>query len=133
MALTETVINDTYDFRIGRRLCNLDDLQKIGFAANRRLLGVQRISHRCQLGAEVFHELHRPAVIDDRRVSTLRFGDPRVQALLATLLAFRLLPVGSPTANCVSTPHRYSACPSTPTARPAPPTICDACACACAA
>ena len=82
MALTETVINDTYDFRIGRRLCNLDDLQKIGFAANRRLLGVQRISHRCQLGAEVFHELHRPAVIDDRRVSTLRFGDPRVQALL---------------------------------------------------
>ena len=33
-------------------------------------------------------------MIDDRRVSTLRFGDPRVQALLATLLAFRLLPVG---------------------------------------
>ena len=91
---TETVINDTYDFQVGRRLCNLDDLQKIGFAANRRLLGVQRISHRCQLGTEVFDGLHRPAVIDDRRVSALRFGDPRVQALLATLLAFRLLPVG---------------------------------------
>ena len=81
-------------FQVGRRLCNLDDLQKIGFAANRRLLGVQRISHRCQLGAAVFDGLHRPAVVDDRRVSTLRFGDPRVQAVLATLLAFRLLPAG---------------------------------------
>ena len=91
---TETVINDTYDFRIGRRLKNLEALQATGFAANRRLLGVQRISHHCQLGVQVFDGLHRPAVIDDRRVSTLRFGDPRVQALLATLLAFRLLPVG---------------------------------------
>ena len=53
---TGTVINDHLSegqattFRIGRRLCNLDDLQKIGFVANRRLLGVQRISYRCQLG-----------------------------------------------------------------------------------
>ena len=91
---TETVVNDTCDFAIGRRLCNLDDLQKIGFAANRRLLRVQRISHHCQLGAEVFDGLHRPAVVGDRRVSALRFGDPRVQALLATLLAFRLQPMG---------------------------------------
>ena len=91
---TETVINDTYDFRVARRLCNLDDLQKISLPANRRLLPVQRISHRCQLGAEVFDGLPRPAVVHDRRVSALRFGDPRVQALLATLLAFRLLPVG---------------------------------------
>ena len=34
---TETVINDTYDFDVGRRLSNLDDLKRIGFAANRRL------------------------------------------------------------------------------------------------
>ena len=27
---TETVINDTYDFAVGRRLRNLDDLKKIG-------------------------------------------------------------------------------------------------------
>ena len=39
---TETVINDTYDFDVGRRLKNLDDLKQIGFAANRRLLGVER-------------------------------------------------------------------------------------------
>ena len=91
---TETVVNDTYDFGVGRRLSNFDDLKAIGFAANRRLLGVQRISHHCQLGLETFEDLHRPAVVDDRRASALRFGDPRVQALLAALLAFRLLPQG---------------------------------------
>ena len=125
---TETVVNDTCDFAIGRRLCNLDDLQKIGFAANRRLLRVQRISHHCQLGAEVFDGLHRPAVVDDRRVSALRFGDPRVQALLATLLAFRRW--ASLTANCANTPRRCLAGRSTPTAPGAPPTTSDACACA---
>ena len=91
---TETVVNDTYDFGVGRRLNNFDDLKAIGFAANRRLLGVQRISHHCQLGLETFEDLHRPAVVDDRRASAMRFGDPRVQALLAILLVFRLLPEG---------------------------------------
>ncbi len=91
---TETVINDTYDFAIGRRLSNLDDLKQVGFAANRRLLGVQRLSHDCPLGAETFEQLHRPVEIDDRRVAALRFGDPRVQVLLAALLIFRLLPMG---------------------------------------
>ena len=61
---TETVINDTYDFGIGRRLRNLDDLKKIGFAANRRLLGVQTLSHDCTIGADVLDGLHRPAHID---------------------------------------------------------------------
>ena len=35
---TETVINDTYDFAIDRRLNNLDTLMEVGFTANRRLL-----------------------------------------------------------------------------------------------
>ena len=91
---TETVVNNTYDFAIGRRLSNLDDLKQVGFAANRRLLRVQRLSHDCPLGMETFEQLHPPAVVDDRRVSALRFGDPRIQALLAALLTFRLLPMG---------------------------------------
>ena len=91
---TETVINDTYDFRIGRRLKNLDDLKKIGFTANRRLLRVQRISHDCAIGAQRFDDLHRPRIVDTQRASALRFGDPRVQALLAALLTFRVLPEG---------------------------------------
>ena len=91
---TETVINDTYDFDVGRRLRNLDDLKRIGFAANRRLLGVERLSHDATIGAETLAALHRPAHIDGQRASTLRFGDPRVQALLAALLRFDLLPAG---------------------------------------
>ena len=57
---TETVINDTYDFAVGRRLKNLDDLKQIGFAANRRLLGVQTLSHDCTIGADVFDGLPPP-------------------------------------------------------------------------
>ena len=38
---TETTINDTYDFAIGRKLQNLPALREIGFSANRRLLDVQ--------------------------------------------------------------------------------------------
>ena len=91
---TETVINDTYDFDVGRRLKNLDDLKQIGFAANRRLLGVERLSHDATIGAETLAALHRPAHIDGQRASALRFGDPRVQALLAALLRFDLLPAG---------------------------------------
>ena len=91
---TETVINDTYDFDVGRRLKNLDDLKRIGFAANRRLLRVQHVSHDCAIGAGTFDDLHRPRIVDRQRASALRFGDPRVQALLAALLAFRVLPDG---------------------------------------
>ncbi|WP_198152888.1 hypothetical protein [Pseudofrankia sp. DC12] len=42
---TETTINDTRDFEIGKRLVNLPALWQIGFNANRRLLDVQTISH----------------------------------------------------------------------------------------
>ena len=92
---TETVVNDTYDFGVKRMLRNFDRSERRSASpANRRLLGVQRISHDSPLGQETFDGLHRPAVVDDRRASALRFGDPRVQALLATLLVFRLLPEG---------------------------------------
>ena len=36
---------DTRDFEIGKRLVNLPALREIGFHANRRLLGVQRLDH----------------------------------------------------------------------------------------
>ena len=91
---TETVVNDAYDFGIGRRLRNLEHLEEIGFAANRRLLDVQRVSHDCAVGAEAFEDLHRPAIVDGQRASALRFGDSRVQALCAALLSLHLLPGG---------------------------------------
>ena len=42
---TETTINNSYDFAVGKRLSNLPKLRAIGFAANRKLLEVERLSH----------------------------------------------------------------------------------------
>ena len=39
---TETTINNTRDFQIGKRLTNLPALREIGFSANRRLLAATR-------------------------------------------------------------------------------------------
>jgi len=91
---TETTINDSYDFGVGRRLDNLEHLKKIGFQANRRLLCVERLSHDCTVGAERFEQLHGATEIEGQRAPALRFGDRRVQALLGTLATFRLLPRG---------------------------------------
>src|SRR5579863_9269710 len=88
---TETTINDTRDFAIGRRIENLQDLRKIGFAANRRLLDVQRIAHDCFIGEASFQDMQRPVIVDDQRAAALRFADPRVQALLHVLLLFLLV------------------------------------------
>jgi hypothetical protein len=91
---TETTINDTRDFHIGKRLKNLPALRQIGFQANRRLLHVQQISHNCLLGEDAFQQVNQPKTVSDQRVSALRFTDPRVHALFSALVAFRLLPQG---------------------------------------
>ena len=88
---TETTINDTRDFGIGRRIENLAELRKIGFAANRRLLDVQRIGHDCFIGEACFQEMQRPVSLNDQRAPALHFADPRVQALLHVLLLFLLV------------------------------------------
>jgi hypothetical protein len=91
---TETTINNTYDFGIGKLLKNLSALRTVGFDANRRLLSVQRISHDATLGEDAFAGIQGPAVVEGQRASGLRFGDPRALALLCALLLFRLTPRG---------------------------------------
>lgn len=91
---TETTINNTRDFYIGKRLKNLPALRLIGFQANRRLLHVQQISHNCLLGEAAFQQVSQPLTVAGQRVPALRFTDPRVQALFSALVAFRLLPQG---------------------------------------
>ena len=91
---TETTINDTRDFGIGKRLSNLPALRRIGFQANRRLLDVQRISQDCAVGEDAFRRVNEPIEVDGQRASGLRFADVAVQALLSALLVFRLLPRG---------------------------------------
>ena len=91
---TETTINDTRDFYIGKRLKNLPALRQIGFRANRRLLHVQLLSHDCLIGEDAFQQVNQPREVAGQRVAGLRFTDPRVQALFSALVAFRLLPQG---------------------------------------
>ncbi len=91
---TETTINDTRDFAIGRGLTNLSALRKVGFQANRRLLDVQRLSHDCAIGEGAVDRVHRPVIVDGQRVAALRFLDPRVLALFCALVLFRLRPAG---------------------------------------
>jgi hypothetical protein len=91
---TETTINDPRDFGIGKRLSNLPALRRIGFQANRRLVDVQRISQDCAVGEAAFKGINEPVEIDGQRASGLRFADVAVQALLSSLLVFRLLPRG---------------------------------------
>ncbi len=91
---TETTINDTRDFGIGKRLHDLPALREVGFSANRRLLDVQRISHDPTIAEVVFDHVAQPQLIDGQRAPALRFADRRVQALLASIVVFRLLPDG---------------------------------------
>jgi hypothetical protein len=91
---TETIINDTYDFGIGKRLHNLPALRAIGFEANRRLLHVQKISQDCAVGEATFRQVTRPREVDGQRASALRYGDEAVLMLLSALLVMRLLPQG---------------------------------------
>ena len=92
---TETTINNPGDFGIRKRLTHLPELREIGFSANRRLLGVQRLSHNPIRAAEAFTAVHDPIVTaDGARIAGLRLGDRRAHSLLQALLVFRLLPNG---------------------------------------
>ena len=89
---TETTINDTRDFGIGKRLGNLPALREVGFQANRRLLATQRLGHDPIAAAQVLHNITDPVTVGEShtRVAGLRFGDPRAMALLSLLAVFRL-------------------------------------------
>jgi hypothetical protein len=91
---TETTINDSRDFGIGRRLVNLPALREVGFSANRRLLDVERASAHPALGEDAFARLNQAVVIDSQRAPALRFGVPRTHALLQAFLLFVLQPHG---------------------------------------
>jgi hypothetical protein len=92
---TETTINDTRDFGVAKGLSHLPELKEIGFQASRRLLDVQRISHDPADGAAALADLTQPVIsAAGTRTAGMPFTSPRVQALLAALCVFRLLPHG---------------------------------------
>jgi len=92
---TEFTINNPTDFNVKKGVANLPYLIRIARNANRRLLQVQRVSHKCVLSEASVERLTEPSVNDDgTRVPGLRFANPRVAALLAAITLFLHLPNG---------------------------------------
>jgi hypothetical protein len=91
---TETTINDPADFGLGKGLRNLPALRARGFAANRRLLDVERLSQDCCVGEETIARVSQPQVVEGQRVAGLSILQPGVQALFQALVLFCLTPAG---------------------------------------
>ncbi len=92
---TETPCNDTYDFGVKRGLSNFAYLRTLGQRINPRLLTAERVAHDCGLGEPQFAELVLPGRTPDGQPAPgLKFGQPRVMALLAALCLFGLTPAG---------------------------------------
>ena len=92
---TETTFNQPRDLGIGKELTNLAALAKAGYAASRRLLDAECISHDPAAGTAALETLTNPVISTTcTRVPGLRFPDPRVQALLAACCALALRPAG---------------------------------------
>jgi hypothetical protein len=82
----ETVINDTYDIGVLRRLQHLDEVIAKARDANRRLLDTIRVGQGCVLASPVIERVAQPTLTQNgRRAPALRFGDPRVTALTGAL------------------------------------------------
>jgi hypothetical protein len=82
----ETVINSPDDLQCKRRLAHLTELQAKARAVNARLLDTERVGQGCVLANPAFERVAQSTLTEDgRRSPALRFGDPRVMALLGAL------------------------------------------------
>lgn len=82
----ETVVNSPTDLRVLRRLEHLPELAAKARDINRRLLDTERVGQGCVLESPAFERVSEPTLTQDgSRAPALRFGDPRVMALLGAL------------------------------------------------
>ncbi|HET9080181.1 MAG TPA: FAD-dependent oxidoreductase [Trebonia sp.] len=92
---TETTLNQPRDLGTGKELTNLAAMAKAGYAASRRLLDAEMITHDPAAGTAALETLTSPVISTTcTRVPGMRFPGPRVQALLAPLCALALGPAG---------------------------------------
>jgi hypothetical protein len=94
---TELVICNTDDFGIGRRVCaqNWYALRAVGEAANGRLCEAEAADAQPAPDVATFHRVTRPSRTQDGLyAAALRFGDPRVMAVLGSLVGFCHVAVG---------------------------------------
>ena len=91
---TETVICDSRDFGVGRLVCdkNWYALRAVGEDANRRLCEAEAVDARPAPDVLTFEQVSRPSRNKEGLTAPgLRFGDPRVMAVFATLVSFMCL------------------------------------------
>src|SRR5262249_29891144 len=94
---TETVICDTRDFGIGRRVCaeNWNALRAVGESANRRLCDAEAADAQPAPDVATFSKVTRPSVTEyGLYAAGLRFGEARVMAVLSALVGFCHLVAG---------------------------------------
>jgi hypothetical protein len=94
---TETVIGDTHDFGIGRRVNaeNWHALRAVGEHANQRLCDAQAVDAHPAPDVVTLTEVTRPSTTaDGQHAPGLRFGDARVMALMAAIVGFAHLIAG---------------------------------------
>ena len=79
------MVCNTRDFGIGRRVTaeNWKALRAVGDAANQRLCDAQAADARPAPDVATFTEVTRPCTIDGQHAPALRFGEPRVMAVMA--------------------------------------------------
>src|SRR5262249_2049367 len=81
------------DFDSPRGIARFDALVALGHRCNDRLLEQERLSQDCFVPLEQVRQLGRSTVdAVGQRAPALRFGDPRVMAVLAALAGFGHLP-----------------------------------------
>jgi len=94
---TETVISDTRDFGIGRRVNaeNWHALRAVGQSANRRLCDAEASDAAPAPDVATLQAVTLPSSTPDGlHAPGLRFGDPRVMALFSAIVGFAHLFVG---------------------------------------
>src|SRR5215207_1751613 len=83
----ETVVNDTSDLGVARRIEHLPEIFAKARDVNRRMVDAFRVGQGCVLASPAFERVARPTLEEGRRAPALRFGDPRVMALVGALCA----------------------------------------------
>ena len=93
---TETVVCNTRDFGIGRRVTaeNWKALREVGDSANQRLCDAQAADARPAPDVVTFAKVTRPSTIDGQHAPALPFGDPRAMAVLSAAVGFTHLLAG---------------------------------------
>jgi len=90
---TETTVNDPYDFGVNRTLSadTWNQLLTLGHDINARLMTTQLAACQCAPDPAALQAVVLPSTDDGLPAPGLRFGDPRVMALLACLCHWRHL------------------------------------------